>query len=157
MKLIVGLGNPGIGYVNSRHNAGYLLVDELLNQKLLKDVVIKKSGVFMNESGTFVRKFVDQYKLDPSNLYVVHDDLDIPLGGYKIQFGKGPKDHNGLNDIYDKLGTNEFWHVRIGIDPTSRGALRGEEIVLEDFTDEERKILDGVLAKICKEILPSLQ
>ena len=79
----------------------------------------------------------------------MHDDLDIRLGEYKIQFAKGPKVHNGLNDIYDKLGTNEFWHIRMGVDnrePDNR--TPGEEYVLMDFTKEEQNILSKVIEQI---------
>jgi len=153
MKLIIGLGNPGGEYVNTRHNAGYLLVDRLLKIQLPKDVMVKKTGVYMNDSGSFVKNLTDKYKLGLSDLYIIHDDLDIKMGDSKIQLGHGPKDHNGLNDIYEKLGSDEFWHVRIGIDnrPLDNKPM-GIEYVLQNFTEEERKTLDAVIEKICKEI-----
>lgn len=153
MKLIVGLGNPSPEYSNTRHNAGYLAVDALAKIKLPKATVVKKSGVFMNESGRFVRKLVADYGLQTANLYIIHDDLDIPLGSYKIQYGRGPKDHNGLKSIDDELGTSAYWHVRIGIDnrPNDNRPL-GEEYVLQNFTDEERQILDKVIKTLCKEL-----
>ena len=152
MKLIIGLGNPGQEYTNTRHNAGYLLVYRLLKIKLSKGVVIKKTNVFMNDSGNFVKNLVDKYNLNLSNLYIIHDDLDIKIGEYKIQKGHGPKDHNGLNDIYQKLGSDEFWHVRIGIDnrPLDNKPM-GVEYVLQNFTEEERKTLEMVIKKVCKE------
>ena len=152
MRLIIGLGNPGVGYTNTRHNVGCLLVDRLQRIGLPKNVVVQRSGVFMNESGVFVKKLVDQYKVDPSDLYIAHDDLDISLGSYKIQFGVGPKIHNGVNSVEIELGTKDFWRVRIGVDPTSRGASRGEEIVLEDFTPEEELILDKTINELCKKL-----
>lgn len=152
MKLIIGLGNPSGEYINTRHNAGHLLVDRLLKTKLPKDVVVKKSNVFMNDSGSFVKKLLTDYGLQTTDLYIVHDDLDIKMGEYKIQKGHGPKDHNGLNDIYQKLGSDEFWHVRIGIDnrPLDNRPM-GIEYVLQNFTNEEKTIIDGVIEKICKE------
>lgn len=158
MKLVIGLGNPGEKYKNNRHNIGHLVVDKLLTTTHDKDLIIKKSDVFMNNSGEFVKKLVDQNKFDISNLWVIHDDLDIHLGSYKILFGKGPKDHNGLNDIFDKLGTKDFWHVRVGVDnrnPEDR--ISGEEYVLQNFTDEERKILDGVIGEVCKKLVTTLK
>jgi PTH1 family peptidyl-tRNA hydrolase len=145
MKLIIGLGNPGEKYKNNRHNVGYMVID-----KLKKGF---KTNCFMNESGKIVKELIEQYKVDLPNLWIIHDDLDIPLGSYKIQFGKGPKDHNGLKSIDDSLGTNEYWHVRIGVDyrkPEDR--IPGEEYVLQDFTDEERKILDKVVNEVCKKL-----
>jgi PTH1 family peptidyl-tRNA hydrolase len=158
MKLIVGLGNPGEKYKNTRHSAGFLVADELQKIKLPKDVIVKKSDTFMNESGDFVKKMVDQYKADPSDLYIIHDDLDIPLGSYKIQFGKGPKDHNGMKSVDEVLGTNEYWRVRVGIDnrPQENKPM-GEVYTLEDFTDEERKVLDNTTKKICKKLATSFK
>jgi PTH1 family peptidyl-tRNA hydrolase len=163
MKLIVGLGNPGEKYINNRHNVGYLVAENLKSQiSNLKDIMVTKTNTFMNESGEFVKKLVEQYKMDLSNLWVIHDDLDIPLGAYKIQFGKGPKDHKGLESIDRELGTNEYWHVRIGIEnrevPRVSGVARvpqGEEYVLENFTTEELKKLRTVISEICKKLVIS--
>ncbi len=153
MKLVVGLGNPGVGYAKTRHNAGFLVAEKLLEAKLPKSAVVKKSSVFMNDSGSFVEKLVNQYKLASTDLYIIHDDLDIPLGLYKIQFGVGPKVHNGITSVEENLRTKDFWRVRVGVDnrnPDNREV--GEEYVLEDFKEEERKVLGGVIEKICKEI-----
>lgn len=157
MRLIVGLGNPGPEYVYSRHNAGFLVAEALQNIKL-PNTVIRKSDTFMNDSGTFVKRLVDQYKLDLSDLYVIHDDLDIPLGSYKIQLGRGPKDHNGIKSIDGELGTSTYWHVRVGIDnrPLDNRPL-GEEFVLQNFTDDEKRILDKTIQEVCKKLATSLK
>lgn len=153
MKLIVGLGNPGKDYAKTRHNVGHMTIDELLRGKLPKNVIVEKTNVFMNESGEFVRKKLKTFNLKPETLYVVHDDLDIKLGEYKIQFGRGPKDHNGLKSIDDELGTDKYWHVRIGIDnrPLDNRPM-GEEFVLQEFTDEERQILARTLKQVAKDV-----
>lgn len=152
MKVIVGLGNPGIKYVNNRHNVGHMVIDELQNLKL-KDKILK-SDKYMNDSGLFIKKLKEKYpKMQFSDLYIIHDDLDIPLGSFKIQFGKGPKVHNGLNDIYEKIGTSGFWHVRVGVDnrdPEKR--TKGVDYVLEDFKDEEKIVLNGVIKQICNQL-----
>ncbi|KKS95806.1 MAG: Peptidyl-tRNA hydrolase [Microgenomates group bacterium GW2011_GWC1_43_13] len=158
MKLIIGLGNPGEKYKNTRHNAGFLVADKLQEIKLPTGVVVTKSGVFMNESGTKVLAQYTKYNIRNTGLYIVHDDLDIPLGSYKIQYGIGPKVHNGINSIEAELGTKDFWRIRVGVDNRkSEDRTQGEEYVLQDFTEEERKIIDGVIEKICKEINHLLQ
>jgi PTH1 family peptidyl-tRNA hydrolase len=201
MKLVVGLGNPGKRYEGTRHNIGFLVLDELkariaksqipkskqsqnLNFKFqkrmesevvrLERVVLAKPQTFMNRSGEAVKKLVTSYKLQVTSLYVVHDDLDIELGKYKIQFGKGPRQHNGLQSIYERLGSKEFWHVRLGIEnrfrETSNSKLQipnkfkadndsnpkrfdaarisGEEYVLQKFTKEEREVIEQVVLEV---------
>lgn len=153
MRLIVGLGNPGEKYKNNRHNVGHMVVDALHKKNLLKHFVVKKSEAMMNISGNFVKKLVEQYRLNSSDLWVIHDDLDIPLGSFKIQKGKGPKLHNGILSIERQLGTDEFWRVRIGVDnrlPEDR--IAGEEYVLQDFSQQERGRLDKVIEEICKKL-----
>lgn len=154
MKLIVGLGNPGEKYKNNRHNVGYMVVDSLQSKFKFKDLVIKKTGVFMNESGGAVKRLIAQEPNSPITcLYIVHDDLDIPLGQFKIQKGKGPKMHNGLNSVEDALGTGDFLRVRIGVDnrdPENR--MPGEEYVLQDFTDEEIEIVDRVISEVAQSL-----
>lgn len=153
MKLVIGLGNPGEKYRNNRHNVGYMVVDALERASLIDGLKAEKTQSFMNDSGDAVKKFKDFYKAETKNLYVVHDDLDIPLGQYKIQFGKGPKVHNGINDIELVLGTPEFWRIRVGVDnrdPNNREA--GDKYVLQDFTEEETQTLKNVIADIIKDI-----
>ncbi len=161
MKLIIGLGNPGEDYKNTRHNVGFLVVDALLAQirsskseiRNKSQIQVFKSQNFMNESGSFVSGLTKRYSLNPSHLYVIHDDLDIRLGEYKIQLGHGPRDHNGIKSVDDALGTDQYWHVKIGIDnrPLDNKPM-GIEYVLQNFTDEERKILDNVVDEVCHKI-----
>lgn len=160
MKLIIGLGNPGEEYKSTRHNVGYMVIDELKTQKLkLKSAFVSKTNTFMNESGEFVKHLISQYpNISISDIYIVHDDLDIKLGEYKIQFGRGPRDHNGILDIEDKLGTKDFWRVRVGIDnrPLDNKPM-GEEYVLQNFTTEELEKLRTVIKEVCREISHLLQ
>ena len=154
MKLIIGLGNPEEKYKNNRHNVGHIVVDELLTRVLPPGIIVRKTITFMNESGAYVKKLVEQYRINPSDLWVIHDDLDIPLGSYKIQKGKGPKLHNGINSIERLLGTDDFWRVRIGVD--DRGPdnkIPGEEYVLEDFSEVEKENLRPVIKKVADELL----
>lgn len=158
MKLIVGLGNPGDKYKNNRHNAGHMFVDylgkELTGSRVnelprQKKIIAVKTTVFMNQSGPAIRKLIGNLpagrqvgKLKLENLIVVHDDLDIPLGKFKIQFGEGPKLHNGLASIEETFGTKKFLRIRIGIDArTSDNWIHGEQYVLSDFTSDEKSQL----------------
>lgn len=157
MKLIVGLGNSGSKYQNSRHNVGFLVVDEL--EKLnLKDVILFKPQKYMNRSGVEVKRWLKNRKVPYlPYLYVIHDDLDIPLGKFKI-CQKGPKVHNGLKSIYEQLGIKDFWHVRIGIDNRQITNFRGtgEEYVLQSWRPEERKIVNSVVNSIVDSIVNSI-
>jgi PTH1 family peptidyl-tRNA hydrolase len=122
------------------------------------DIVLAKPQIFMNRSGEAVKKLVTSYnlpvgkaRLQVISLFVVHDDLDIELGKYKIQFGKGPRKHNGLQSIYGRLGTKDFWHIRIGIEHRAKGKecrVSGEEYVLQRFTKEEREVIEQVVSEV---------
>ncbi len=161
MKIVVGLGNPGVEYMLTRHNAGVDFVDKLVGlvhsdygwrkhydaliYKTPDLVLVKSKDVFMNESGRLLQG------LPEGELYVAHDDLDLKLGEYKIQFGKGPKEHNGVESVEQALGTRDFWRIRIGIENRTT-PVSGEEYVLQKFLSEEKKILDEVLEKICSQL-----
>ena len=163
MKLIIGLGNPGDKYKNNRHNVGYMVVDKLKNlrTKKPKNVIITKTNTFMNDSGTSVKEILSKNGVGTENLYVIHDDLDLPLGTWKMQFAKGPKDNGGINSIEQVLGTKDFWRIRVGVDnrkhePHFTEVTRGEEYVLEDFTKEELKKLEIVVEEIIKNLTQRL-
>lgn len=133
------------------------------------EVLLMKPQTFMNKSGEAVRRVVDFYgeQLTPeyapggtrsqdfSNLFVVHDDLDIQLGEYKIQFGKGPKDHRGVQSVETALGTVNFWRVRIGVEtrtPELRLRIPGEKYVLMRPKKDEREQLDAVVKTVSEEL-----
>jgi PTH1 family peptidyl-tRNA hydrolase len=154
MKLFVGLGNPGEKYKENRHNVGYMVVDLVKKKSLkIKDVAVVKTNTFMNDSGTSVRELLSKNNVSVENLYIIHDDLDLPLGRWKMQFAKGPRDNRGINSIVQVLGTEDFWRIRVGVDnrnPEKRTS--GEKYVLEDFTVEEKIVLDKVINDICKKL-----
>lgn len=166
MKLIVGLGNPGKKYKNNRHNVGYIVIDVLEKAGLPNGTVAKKTNVFMNNSGEAVKQLVTRYFVtrnskrktshEPTSyksLYIVHDDLDIPLGQYKIQKGRGPKLHYGVRSVEEALGTPDFWRVRIGVDNRDPGnRTSGEQYVLQDFTQEEKLIIADVIKQIITDL-----
>ena len=129
-RLIVGLGNPGPEYEATRHNVGFWFVDHLADK--LKIVLAPqgkfhgKAGrdgelwllqptTFMNRSGQAVAALANFYKITPAEVLVIHDDLDLPPGGIRLKQGGGNGGHNGLKDIQARLGTPDFWRLRIGI------------------------------------------
>lgn len=116
-----------------------------------KNIKLAKPTTFMNLSGESVGAISSFYKINPAEILVVHDDLDIKLGEYKMHFNKGPKVHNGITSIENHLGTSEFWRLRIGIDnrtPELRENISGADYVLGRFNSEERILLDKVFLKI---------
>lgn len=177
MKIYVGLGNPGQEYQQTRHNAGFMFVEAMakklsltfkfekkFNAKLAvkrDDLFLIKPETFMNNSGQALRAFLDFLKIDiqdqftgPEDLIVVHDDLDLSLGTYKLQKGTGPKEHNGLQSIYQHLGTKNFWHLRLGID--SRDGLRNiapADYVLQVMPPKQREILNKSIEQLLQELL----
>ena len=153
MELVIGLGNPGKGYRNNRHNIGHFFVDSLFQKNLPQGLIVKKTSAYMNDSGQEVKALIDKYKINLENLYIVHDDLDIPLGSFKIQKGKGPKEHNGLESIESCLNSTDFWRVRIGIDSRKEEErVEGKEYVLGDFSKQEKTILGDVIEKAAREL-----
>lgn len=151
MKVFIGLGNPGFQHQKNRHNVGHMFIDYLKTKNL--DLRTMKTDCFMNVSGKFVKKHVSSSMLQA--LYVVHDDLDIPFGKFKIQFGTGPKLHNGIRSIEDELGTNEFWRIRIGVDARSpENWTDGETYSLQDFTDEQHQQLQSLFENVYKQLTP---
>lgn len=171
MKCIVGLGNPGKNYETTRHNVGSMVVDALreslpieprfsmhakFNAHFIQqeELVLLKPQTYMNLSGRAVASVVNYFKLDPTtDLLVIHDDLDIVFGDYKLQFATGPKMHNGVASVEQYLGTKDFWRLRVGIDAPSRTPnnnvkIPGEAYVLQPFSQDEMVHLTGILTKM---------
>lgn len=133
MKLIVGLGNPGREYESTRHNIGFMVVDKLARElgteapvwqgdakknvltARIGGVVLVKPLTFMNKSGFAVRAVMDFYKLTPADVWVIHDDIDLPLGKIKIREKGSSAGHNGVESIIRELGTDAFVRFRLGI------------------------------------------
>ena len=134
IRLIVGLGNPGADYVDTRHNAGFWFVDLLANHLSLtfrfekrfnaaevkyringKDVLLLKPQTFMNRSGQSIGALARFYKLKPDQMLVVHDELDLAPGDNRLKQGGGHGGHNGLRDTINHLGDKEFFRLRVGI------------------------------------------
>lgn len=172
MKLIVGLGNPGEKYKNNRHNIGFVVAERIgellridgwsLNKRFFGEVaesdksILIKPTTFMNESGKAVSAIARFYKIKSEDIYIIHDDLDIPLGSYKIQHGKAPKVHNGLSSVEQSLGTNKYWNVRVGVENRQikgNKGVPGMVYSLQDFTQEERFIIDKIIDDVSKTLL----
>ena len=175
MRLIIGLGNPDEEYKKTRHNAGFLAVDALVlilqatNYKLQANfntevsngiidnekIILAKPQTFMNNSGQAVKAIIDYYKIKPEDIVVIHDDLDIQLGEYKISKNKNSGGHKGVQSIIDYLGTKDFTRIRIGI-MTENKKTPTEKFVLERFSGDEMGIVEGVIEEIAKNISTQL-
>lgn len=155
MKLIVGLGNPGEEYENTRHNAGRILVQIL--EKKIEGQKIKfiTPDTFMNNSGKAVKTFVKNKK-DLKDLIIIYDDIDLPLGKIKISFDKSSGGHNGLESIINHLKSKEFVRIRVGIAPTTPGGKirkpNGEKVVLNFLLGEFKKPELEKIKKLSKKI-----
>lgn len=160
MKLIVGLGNPGKEYENTRHNIGFQTIDKFV-QKLgisitkskynglyvetLIDgekVILLKPQSYINLSGEVIRKFVDFYKISISDILIIHDDLDLAVGTYKIKQKGSSGGHNGLKNIELHLGTQEYKRIKIGI--SNNKMMDTKNYVLGRLSQEEKKLLEEV-------------
>ena len=164
LRVVVGLGNPGPRYEKTRHNAGALVLQRLLDRSggalkrhktgtltaevriAAERVVLARSTGFMNESGRPVAQLVRWYKVDPSALIVVHDELDIPFGEIRLKSGGGTAGHNGLTSLSSHLGTKNFARVRVGISRPP-GRQDPADYVLQEFSNAQRRELDEVLER----------
>lgn len=165
MFLIVGLGNPGKQYEKSRHNVGFMVLDQLAadlsgkkikwsinakaNAQYLKTEIesqpieLLKPQTFMNNSGAAVAYAAKNHNLDAADIIIIHDDLDLPLGEFKIQKNRGAAGHNGVQSVIDQLGTRDFIRVRIGI-ASPETAKTGAGFVLAKFSKTEMDVLQKI-------------
>jgi len=168
MIIVVGLGNPGKKYSNSRHNAGWMVLDTLTgkidwkdNEKAQafvyatelenKEVELLKPNTFMNNSGIAVAYALKKHP--KSRLIVVHDDKDIPLGEIRVQHDRSAAGHNGVKSIIEHIGTQNFTRVRIGIAPSNPQSIEDTaDFVLDKFTKEEKDVLNPAIENATQEI-----
>lgn len=167
MKLIVGLGNPGVKYEKTRHNLGFMVVERFLKDfetvektewensekfksdiariewqprhGILEKVILAKPKTYMNNSGLAVHLISDFYKLEPEDVWTIHDDIDLPLGSMKIRLGGASAGHHGVESIMKHLGTDKFWRFRMGI------GSRNEKLKMKN--EKLRDVEDFVLGK----------
>jgi len=155
MILIAGLGNPGKEYEKTRHNIGFRVIDELAKNKP-SEAVLLKPQTFMNNSGEAVNTAVNFYKIKLADLWVIHDDIDLPLGEIKISQNRGSAGHKGVESIIKKLGTKDFNRVRIGIRPLRGKPEAVEKFVLQNFTKTEEKTIKEVIERTIQTIKDSV-
>ena len=179
MKLLVGLGNPGEKYEKTRHNIGFMALDDFLkayeplrntlwedNKKFKSDlaqvewnrkdgkvekVLLAKPKTYMNNSGMAVQLLMDFYKIDPSDVWILHDDVDFPSGTLRIRLGGASAGHRGVMSIIDTIGTDKFWRFRLGIGRPGESEHSGvSHHVLDVFTHEDHKQIREMLKRTVK-------
>ena len=195
MRLIIGLGNPGPPYFNTRHNFGFLAINYLQDslpgfsgwessekfKALISEgqidssagaekILLAKPQTFMNNSGEAIKLLSDFYKIDPADIIILHDDLDLTLGNIRVSQNASAGGHKGVASIIEKLGTKNFARLRLGIKPekqsflskflsplTQRGVggfkTRAEKFVLQKFSEEERTLVQQTTQKTKEAVL----
>jgi PTH1 family peptidyl-tRNA hydrolase len=190
MKLIVGLGNPGLKHDKTRHNLGFMIADAFLKdyststQNLWREekkfkseiaeidwqpkvgkaekVILVKPVTYMNGSGSAVSLISKFYKIAPVDVWIIHDEIDLPLGGMKIRFGGASAGHKGVESIIELLGTDKFWRFRIGIG-TQHGKIETKKVkpidnyVLGEFSEGEKGKAREIIKKSMKAIEDALE
>jgi PTH1 family peptidyl-tRNA hydrolase len=178
MKLIAGLGNPGFLYARNRHNVGFMCVSYLAKTQGIRfdkkqgqartgtghidgqRVVLARPQTYMNASGESILALLRKLNISPADLIVIHDDLDLPTGKIRLRLGGGSGGHKGIDSIVARLGSRDFYRVRVGIGRPDIGedidTAREEAIiayVLADFSPEEKKAIDKVLPEVNQAIV----
>ncbi|MDH3391926.1 MAG: aminoacyl-tRNA hydrolase [Desulfobulbaceae bacterium] len=169
MYLIAGLGNPGQQYAGTRHNVGFMALDHLARKNNLafadskwkalvakallwsESVVLLKPETFMNLSGASVAQAAHFYKLQPSDIIVIHDDLDLEFGRIKIVSGGGDGGHKGIRSIIEHLGTKDFPRIKIGIGRPPAPVLP-EKYVLGKFESDEKELIEQKMSVVLESI-----
>jgi PTH1 family peptidyl-tRNA hydrolase len=175
MKLIVGLGNPGFLYARNRHNIGFMCVSHLARTyRITFDrkqghartgigniaryrVVLARPQTYMNASGESVSVLLKKLNVKPNDLIVIHDDLDLPVGKIRLRLGGSSGGHKGIDSIIARIGTPEFYRIRVGIGrPEGNNTPLKEEVVIDyvlnDFTPEEKTVIDETIPRVSESI-----
>jgi len=168
---IVGLGNPGEKFKNTRHNAGFIVIDKFAEKNNFpnfvfskksnaliseeefnsKKIILAKPQTFMNESGKTIKSLIQNSKFKIQNsVVVIHDDIDLPFGTIKIVKGRGSAGHKGVESIIKEIKTNDFIRIRIGIMPKTGKPKNPEDFVIKNFSKEEKRKLEGIIEKAVK-------
>lgn len=172
MKLIVGLGNPGNEYEKTRHNVGFMIVDALgsdwklekkleaeLSEAIIGDekVLLAKPQTFMNLSGEAVQKITHFYKIDPTDIVVIYDDVDLEFGKLRVRHGGSSGGHNGIKSILQHL-SDDFIRFRVGIrNETLKNPITTDKFVLAPFTEAEQAHMGTIIKEASQELQSYLQ
>lgn len=173
MIAIIGLGNPGIKYNKTRHNIGFLVIKKFSQDKLKlqkkfeaktssfimngQKIVLALPQTFMNNSGRAVSKITKYYKIKPADIWVVHDDIDLPLGTIRISQGSSSAGHKGVESIITQLGTKGFVRFRIGISGQEKNTISTQGFVLQKFTAQEKDKVKEIIEKTITALDQALQ
>ena len=165
MILIIGLGNPGEEFKNTRHNIGREICDAFREQQSFSDfgfskkfnaetnegkidkdkVILICPNTFMNKSGVAVAAVTKFYKIKLENIFIVHDDSDLPLGSTKLSFARSSAGHKGVESVIKSLKTRDFWRFRVGVG--SKKHVDAEKIILKKFTPKEELVVKKIIKK----------
>lgn len=180
MKLIIGLGNPGQKYETTRHNLGFIFLDKLREKFSLPDfalenkfdakvslgefggdkIILTKPQSFMNLSGQAMKKIMTFYKISPENLLVIHDDIDIDCGKFKLATNSSSAGHNGVQNIINELGTKKFARMRIGIRQEvaseEKNQMETSDFVLGKISPEEMEKIARIEKDVIEEVMKIL-
>ena len=176
-RLFIGLGNPGAEYEQTRHNFGFRVVDHLCREQHLSwntakkllhytdpqhwfpelpEARLCKPMTYMNESGIAVKKALRDFALVPADIAVIYDDIDLPLGRMRIRKKGSAAGHKGIQSIIERLGTNDFVRIRLGIGPQPAG-MPSEDYVLEEFSDQELVRVEELVRTCRQAVMDSLR
>lgn len=166
-SIVIGLGNPGNKYLYTRHNAGFLFLSAFADKihcEIKKkqanavtgyseeyDVMLVKPLTYMNMSGVAVHALIKKYNINPQDMIVVHDDIDIPIGRVKFHYNRSSAGHKGIESIIQHIGTKEFYRIRIGI---GKPVITGQTVehVLSEFSPNELRLLESLFDKLSEGI-----
>lgn len=175
MKLIVGLGNPGKEYSGNRHNIGYRCINKLAKMQGIDmkqhgsraqfgvgeindcKIALAKPRTFMNLSGEAVKLLGKRFEVLPEDIWVIHDDLDLPLGKIRISRGGGSGGHKGVDSIINELENRDFTRIRIGIDHPPEDCRDTAEYVLGDFGYDEKAVVEDAISRVVEAVLDLVQ
>lgn len=156
MLAVVGLGNPGKEYTNTRHNVGTMVIEALENQEIgSNSCCLFKPDTYVNNSGEAVARLMREETITPEDIIVVHDDTEIPFGEIRVKFGGTSGGHNGIKSIDDAIGP-DYWRVRVGVGRPENRNFDLADYVLAAFTAEELRQLPDIIDRVTEYLLESI-